>query len=508
MFMRFIVLLIVGCSLFLPNLSAQNLVQLEYCIDEFLKDGDGIAIDLSPGESLDDVFQVDVSSLEPGQHMLYFRVLNEHGEWSLPVTKSFYVSNASDDIDVCEVEYTIDEHLKEGEGDNHMLEQGQSAIDVQFNLDIAALEPGHHNLFVRAKDETGKWSLPVKSSFYLADMSAPAGIVKYEFSLDAAGKPGEGYQVTLNEARTYHDTLLKFNIADLSDGIHQFYLRTMNEQGIWSMASSGTFYKAAPDTVKVKEIYYRVFNEEYEGEWLQNSVKRHSALVDTVLGIQVGELNLEESYSMEFYAENTMGERSNSSFLENVTMRRNSSPEKLKEEIALTLTTGDEFRIAMDTIFDDVDLEYGDTLAYAHQSASTPSLEDFLSWEDETNLLLNPISGYEGEYSFELVATDKFDEQELIPVILDVNMPTAVEHYRENTISLYPNPVKEKLMVEAPFEQKVLSVNLFNLQGELKYQWTGKLKHLSLDVRSLNAGTYMIAIYTTNGVVKRKIIIQ
>ncbi|HKK66053.1 MAG TPA: T9SS type A sorting domain-containing protein, partial [Clostridia bacterium] len=257
----------------------------------------------------------------------------------------------------------------------------------------------------------------------------------------------------------------------------------------------------------VEKLGYYITHNGNESELYIHNLREPSSLINENILIDTYNFIDGEEYQISAYAVDTWKQMSPEAS-RNFFYRRNSSPEKLKEQIALTLTTGDEFRIAMDTIFDDVDLEYGDTLVYAHQSASTPSLEDFLSWEDETNLLLNPISGYEGEYSFELVATDKFDEQELIPVILDVNMPTAVEHYRENTISLYPNPVKEKLTIEAPFEQKVLSVNLFNLQGELKYQWTGKLKRLSLDVRSLNAGTYMIAIYTTNGVVKRKIIIQ
>lgn len=71
-----------------------------------------------------------------------------------------------------------------------------------------------------------------------------------------------------------------------------------------------------------------------------------------------------------------------------------------------------------------------------------------------------------------------------------------------NVLKLYPNPVLDILNIETNL--KIQSINLYTLQGQLIHQQFNNLS--SLNLNSINAGTYLISIQCSNGTFSKLIL--
>ncbi len=76
-----------------------------------------------------------------------------------------------------------------------------------------------------------------------------------------------------------------------------------------------------------------------------------------------------------------------------------------------------------------------------------------------------------------------------------------------NSISVYPNPVKEQLFINAPTSVQLLDYKLSNAIGQSIL--TSKFKNSNkIDVSQLNTGVYFISINTDKGTITKKIMIK
>jgi len=70
----------------------------------------------------------------------------------------------------------------------------------------------------------------------------------------------------------------------------------------------------------------------------------------------------------------------------------------------------------------------------------------------------------------------------------------------ENTVSIYPNPVNDKLFISLLNDLKNFKVSIFNMDGkEIISIQEGDFKNRSIDVQNLTSGIYFIQIKDNQG---------
>lgn len=122
--------------------------------------------------------------------------------------------------------------------------------DIETAVDISGLVNGIHTLYVRAKDSKNQWSLLQSRTFIKVGnnaSNAPLKAIEYYFNDD----PGIG-KATAIEAATEIETAI--DVSDLTDGVHQLYIRAQDNNDNWSLLQHRTFIKGVADVLP--EITY------------------------------------------------------------------------------------------------------------------------------------------------------------------------------------------------------------------------------------------------------------
>jgi hypothetical protein len=77
---------------------------------------------------------------------------------------------------------------------------------------------------------------------------------------------------------------------------------------------------------------------------------------------------------------------------------------------------------------------------------------------------------------------------------VDVTNKVGIEGVKENLLSIYPNPAKDRITVNS--SMKMDSYRIFNTLGEIVMK--GNLTNTSINIESLNSGSYFIVLEETN----------
>ena len=118
--------------------------------------------------------------------------------------------------------------------------------NFNINVSLTGLSDGFHRLYVRAEDENGVWSLTNDHTFYKDAITEPLyDLTKVEYFIDTDPGLGNGTDVPFTSVPNISNLDFSVDISGLSNGFHQIYVRTKNQQGQWSLTSSRIFYKQA-----------------------------------------------------------------------------------------------------------------------------------------------------------------------------------------------------------------------------------------------------------------------
>jgi len=261
-----VIMLVLAGTAFIQT-EAQNVVRVEYFVDNDPGFGAATGVNISTG--LQDVtadFQFDIDGLSPGFHNLYIRSLVTpyqviedgkivgKGGWSLTPVRTFYketIANVNNVLpNITKGEYFIDTDPGFGSATNIPINTtpGSDLNNLSFTFDITSLTPGFHNLYMRFRDANGKWSLSSIRSFYKENLgnanNTLPNIVAAEYFIDA--DPGFGAGRTIGNLGTGSDLNNVNFIADitpLSVGFHQISTRFRDASGRWSQTNIRSFYK-------------------------------------------------------------------------------------------------------------------------------------------------------------------------------------------------------------------------------------------------------------------------
>jgi subtilase family serine protease len=213
--------------------------------------GNGGVIEVTPTSDFNQTIAIPLSgSLANGIHQLYIRTRDESGHWSIAERRSFYITDVASSVaDIKAYQYYFGADPGLGVPGNGGVIEFTPTSD--FNQTIAIPLPGilgngMHQLYIRTKNEDGRWSLAERRSFYITEViTTAANINAYQYFFDTdqgPGVPGNGAVVPVTTTMDYNQTIAITIPESLTNGIHQLYIRTRDENGRWSLSERRMFY--------------------------------------------------------------------------------------------------------------------------------------------------------------------------------------------------------------------------------------------------------------------------
>ena len=211
----------------------------EYYFDTDPGIGNGTPLAMS-GNTVDQNYSISTTGLSVGIHKLYIRVQNVVGFWSTYEKNVFYINpTQSNTANIALAEYFID--TDPGVGNGTALTMSGGVINQNYNVPTTGLSDGIHKLYVRIINDNGTWSIYDKNVFYVSPSNSnTANIASAEYFFDT--DPGVGNGITLAMTGNVVDQNYSIPTAGLSDGIHKLYIRTINDDGTWSIYDKNVFY--------------------------------------------------------------------------------------------------------------------------------------------------------------------------------------------------------------------------------------------------------------------------
>ena len=411
---------------------------------------------------------------------------------------------------ITRLEYSIDSFVAEGNGTALEIPGNSNELNSDFNIDISSLEPGIHTIHFRALNEEGVWSFAAERTFYIPEPPITEGIVTIEYSIDTYKKEGEGEPLILQKGTNSVDSVLNIDISDLEAGIHNIYTRSKNKMGVWSLPVSKSFVIVKPDTTKVENVLYRFYNDNYKGAWMTASVDPARKNVDSLFMVSTAGLDLDQDYTIEFYAKNNTEVRSYSAFLSNVDLQINNAPQRMKDSLELIITANQQKELKMDTLFSDQDQILGDSLIYSLEGLDNSDLLNFTDWSSNSILSFTPIDGNSGLYNFWLKTSDISGESDSIQIMLKVTTETGIEDLvSENRFLIYPNPASDYVNIKAMDGFMAgYKIMLYSTTGKLLYSSNVKDKEYTLSLSRYPQGIYLIVLQNSEFMNRKKLIIH
>jgi len=236
---------------------AQTITGGEYFFDNDPGFGSGFVLTITPGSSIDENFNIDISGLSLGFHTLYIRLQDDDGEWGLVQDRHFYNTNSITNSQIIAAEVFFDSDPGFGNG-NSLFITGGASIDEDLNVNISALSDGFHIMYLRVKDDDGYWSLVQKRPIYKSGTSNIRMISKAEVFYDSDPGFGNGIDIGIVADGTI-DQSFAVDISPLSDGFHIMYLRVQDDDGYWSLVQKRPVYKTGSAEIRMitkAEVFY------------------------------------------------------------------------------------------------------------------------------------------------------------------------------------------------------------------------------------------------------------
>ncbi len=160
---------------------------------------------------------------------------------------------------------------------------------------------------------------------------------------------------------------------------------------------------------------------------------------------------------------------------------------------------------------DNTSIVEGESVQFTDLTTNDPT-----SWEwtfeggiPESSTEQNPLITYttEGVYSVWLIASNEAGSNTMYKEdYILVDHLTTIKDDFENTLKVYPNPAKNIVFVESPFEIK--QVTIVDMVGENVLHTKYNRQKITLNVSRLREGIYILRIDSGNGIYFKKIHIQ
>ena len=228
-----------------------DIVRAEYFFDSDPGVGSGNPMNIAGGDTVTFATLLPAGSLTPGFHDLNVRVCDTYGRWSQIRSERFYIYTQNPLANgtqppLVKGEYYFDMDPGPGNGISVPVYVGNEVIQ-DFAAVTSGLQPGFHNLSVRAMDSLGKWSLTEAGKVYIYTVPAvlqqvaQPKIIASEYFYDTDPGIGNGTDIPFSPTGDTVAMNRYFPVNGLVDGSHWVYIRTKDENGKWGLCNRMAF---------------------------------------------------------------------------------------------------------------------------------------------------------------------------------------------------------------------------------------------------------------------------
>ena len=154
-------------------------VYTEYTVDNDPGFGNGQPVSGTQWGSRE--YELDLSGVQAGAHLLYIRCQDEYGRWSPTVIRPLYVCR---ELNIVALEYYFD---SENLGQKHVVAVPASAMQgnlLSCDLVVEGLTEGRHQLYVRALDANGQMTELSSEPLTVVAKSVGVKEVRLEFAFN------------------------------------------------------------------------------------------------------------------------------------------------------------------------------------------------------------------------------------------------------------------------------------------------------------------------------------
>ena len=139
--------------------TAPTIEYAEYFIDNDPGLGAGTSVPITAGQMLDESFTVDLDTTSAGFHTVYLRVRDSNQQWSMIERRPFLKVAVDNQVqEITYMEYALDSDPGVGNGTPIPIIPG-TAVDTVFTVTISDGEDDPEQIYIRARDAAGRWSL-------------------------------------------------------------------------------------------------------------------------------------------------------------------------------------------------------------------------------------------------------------------------------------------------------------------------------------------------------------
>ncbi len=221
---------------------------------------DGLPFSISWSNGANDIRSL--TGLAPGSYSM--AITTPLDTYTFPFT---IIDTTPANNSIVQAEYFIE--TDPGVGNGTPIDIYQAAtLNVGFNVDASALSVGLYKIYTRVKQATGIWSIPRYRHFYVIDPNGRVyeevdrNLIGAEYYFDKDPGVGNGTAVAVTSTKIA-DIDFGHTISTLSSGLHDLYIRTQQDDGLWSIAEPVTFFVIGGRFEEIIEFKTDIVQAEY-----------------------------------------------------------------------------------------------------------------------------------------------------------------------------------------------------------------------------------------------------
>jgi len=152
------------------------------------------------------------------------------------------------------MEYFIDIDPGYGNG-TEVTVPADSLVVHTFNIPLLSISSGVHVLYLRCRDDNGRWSVTETMPFYRLKTEVK-NIASMEYFIDTDPGTGNGIPIAIDPNSGQSITSVTIPLANITMGIHTLFIRAKDNYNRWSLVQSSSFYKADVPVQQLSRLEY------------------------------------------------------------------------------------------------------------------------------------------------------------------------------------------------------------------------------------------------------------
>jgi hypothetical protein len=191
---------------------------------------------------------------------------------------------------VNKMEYFIDTDPGFGNGTNVAVTASANISDLAVGVNISSVNNGFHTVFIRSRDNNGSWSITNHYLFLKQSVSATQ-VSKMEYFIDTDPGFGNGTDIPVTASANISDLAVGINISSASNGFHNLFIRSKDDNGSWSITNHYLFLKQTVSATQVNKVEYFVDTDPGFGNGTDVSVTPSGNVSDVLVPVDMSSLS-------------------------------------------------------------------------------------------------------------------------------------------------------------------------------------------------------------------------